>query len=403
MSLIRYNHRNALADVVGSAHGITTAALTDMLERGARCTKGMLKRSASTPFAFLDLPDDDKTLTAVHALVEQRKGTYDTVLVIGMGGSSLSALATDGALRINQRAERQPKLRMIDTTDPDAVSGALMGIDAQRTLAIAISKSGDTLETVAALALVCQWFEEAKCKLPRHLFVVSNPEGGFLNSFASRHGLIRVAMPKAVGGRFSALSAVGLLPAGLLGHDIDGLLAGAAELRDEMLKSSPSANAPLMNAAIHAALLRDCGKSVSVFMPYASALRSLGAWYIQLWAESLGKGRDAGGRPRACGQTPVLALGPEFQHSQLQLFLEGPNDKLFTMIEIERFRHALPLPADFPYADAGAPILAGKEMGSIIAAQLRGTEQALTEQGRPNVRLTICTTSGIRSPVMPSG
>ena len=389
MSLIRYEHKNALTDVVGEMHGITSKEIDQLLASAAKCTATLRKHKSGGPLDFTDLPDDSKTIDAIKAFAQRHNGAFDDLIVVGMGGSSLATLALYKALKPKERSERGPRLRLIDNTDPMTVASAMMGLDPARTLAVVISKSGTTLETIAGLALVEEWFKNNHLPLDRHIIIVTGPKGGFLNDYVSGNKLERFVIPEGVVGRYSALSPVGLLPAALLGFNIDRLLSGARELRDESLSAQPIDNKPLVAAAVSAQLLQKRGKVISVFMPYTLRLQALGEWYVQLWAESLGKSRDIDKKPVRIGQTPLVAVGASAQHSQLQLFLDGPNDKLFTLVEMEHFSHHVPLPDSFDYAAAGLDFLKGHDFGEVINAQLRATEQALREQSRPNTRIVL--------------
>jgi glucose-6-phosphate isomerase len=212
---------------------------------------------------------------------------------------------------------------------------------------------------------------------------ITDPEKGDLLKLARRLGLPALAVPPNVGGRFSVLTAVGLLPAAFLGVDVDQLLRGARDMRAHCWSAAPAENVGVVGAALLHLLATRRGRRLQVLMPYADALLHLADWYRQLWAESLGKRLDRGGRVVETGQTPVTSMGATDQHSQVQLYVEGPPDKVVTFLEVETFRKDLRIPRlhrDLP----SLSYLGGKTLGQLLTAELRGTESALTAAGRPH-------------------
>jgi glucose-6-phosphate isomerase len=217
----------------------------------------------------------------------------------------------------------------------------------------------------------------------RRWTATTDPRKGDLLVLARRLGIPTLPVPENVGGRFSVLTAVGLVPAAFLGLDLDGLMAGAREMRAHCWSALPARNVGVLGAVLLHLLATRRGRSIQVLMPYAEALRHLADWYRQLWAESLGKRLDRRGRVVETGQTPVVSLGATDQHSQVQLYMEGPPDKVVTFIEVERFRRDIKLPrrhADLP----SLGYLGGATLGQLLRAERRGTEAAFTAAGRPN-------------------
>jgi glucose-6-phosphate isomerase len=185
-----------------------------------------------------------------------------------------------------------------------------------------------------------------------------------------------------VGGRFSVLTAVGLLPAAFLGLDVDALLQGARDMRRHCWSAAPERNAGVMGAVLLYLMARKRSRNIQVLMPYAGSLVALADWYRQLWAESLGKRVDRKGRVVETGQTPVTALGATDQHSQVQLYMEGPQDKVVTFLEVQEFRPDVRIPRRFPDL-ASTGYLGGRTLAELLTAERRGTEIALTGAGRP--------------------
>ncbi len=251
------------------------------------------------------------------------------------------------------------------------------------TLFNVISKSGETAETAAQFLIAFDLVAKklGTRALPKHILVTTDPQGGTMRSIVEQHGFDALPVPPGVGGRFSVLSAVGLFSAGMCGIKIDKLLAGAAAIGRRVAQSSVAKNpAAMLALLLHAFYVR--GKRLHVMMPYSYQLKDLADWYRQLWAESLGKCRDLDGQPTVAGATPIKALGATDQHSQVQLYREGPNDKVFMFLEVAKFDRDVPIPRV-----AGMPeelgYLQGKSLGRLLNAEKRATEAALVASQRP--------------------
>jgi glucose-6-phosphate isomerase len=247
-----------------------------------------------------------------------------------------------------------------------------------------ITKSGSTAETMANLLVLLQWMRRRLG--PRHVqrwTAITDPDKGDLLTLARRLRLPVLPVPGNVGGRFSVLSAVGLLPAAFLGLDVEALLQGARDMRAHCWTAPPAENAGIVGAVLLYLLATGHGKRIQVVMPYADALFHLADWYRQLWAESLGKRQDRAGRVVETGQTPVTSMGATDQHSQVQLYVEGPRDKVVTFLAVESFRKDVKIPRLHPDLPSLA-YLGGRSLGELLTAERRGTEAALTAAGRPN-------------------
>jgi glucose-6-phosphate isomerase len=225
-----------------------------------------------------------------------------------------------------------------------------------------------------------------EAKLKDHLVFTTDPEKGILRKIANEEGIPTLSVPPSVGGRFCVLSAVGLLPAAVMGLDIEVMLQGAGAMERRCATTVLWDNPAYLYSAAHMLLQRERGKPIAVMMPYASALRDLADWFRQLWAESLGKRHDVESNVVEVGQTPVKALGATDQHSQVQLYVEGPNDKVHTLMAVERWRRDCPIPADHTDEDSLA-YLGGSDLGTLLSAEQVATEIALTNNRRPNCRI----------------
>ena len=371
------DYTGCLKDSVGDA-GFTGGEFAAACRR-ADDARGRLRRAADEGRLGFDRVLDDAALAEASRREGRRLARLaDTLVVVGIGGSALGALALSTALRPRRR------LVVLDNVDPEGVSAKLAGLEPKRTAVNVITKSGSTAETMANLLVLLGWM---KRKLgPRHVrrwAATTDPKKGDLSAIAERLGIPMLPVPEAVGGRFSVLTPVGLVPAAFLGIDVDALMQGARAMRDHCWSRPAEANAGVLGAALLHALATTRGRSIQVLMPYADALLHLADWYRQLWAESLGKRTDRAGRVVETGQTPVVSIGATDQHSQVQLYMEGPHDKVITFLEVERFRRDVKIPR--LHADlASLGYLGGRTLGELIAAERRGTELALTAAGRPN-------------------
>ena len=309
-------------------------------------------------YVVLDLPertDPGPIESAVDAVADA-----ETLLTIGIGGSSLGAATITGALGVDRRT------RFLDNVDPAQTRRVLDDLDLGSTALNVVSRSGTTVETLSNFLAGVDWTERT---------VVTTADSGPLRRMADEHGLPVLSVPDGVPGRFSALSPVGLFAAAFQGIDVDAILEGgrraAASLTDSLFDSPAYAYGATMYA------LGRRGAAINAMMPYAEALEPFAEWFAQLWAESLGKD----GR----GQTPARAMGVTDQHSQLQLYRAGPRDKVVTFVR-PRERPSVPLPA---IEEADIDYLEGSSLENLIGAEFEATEASLAEAGVPNVRIEI--------------
>ncbi|MFZ0176002.1 MAG: glucose-6-phosphate isomerase, partial [Pseudolabrys sp.] len=295
-----------------------------------------------------------------------------------LGGQTLAQLA-DFAVPGVGALRAPPQLHFIDNLDPDSFETLLARLPHATTRFIAISKSGGTAETlmqtIAALSAIQS--QGLQTRIPDIFLGITEPaKAGKANGLRNLLGKYRVPMldhDTGVGGRYSALTNVGLLPAAMLGLDVAAVREGAGLALAPVLAKKPSAQVPAaVGAALSVALSES--KSISVLMAYCDRLQRFTHWYVQLWAESLGKGGK--------GTTPVAALGPVDQHSQLQLFIGGPRDKLFTVVTVDGAGYGPRIDGELARL-AGEPGLAGKTIGDLVAAEGRATAETLAKNGCP--------------------
>jgi glucose-6-phosphate isomerase len=376
--MLELDYTNVLDSAVGS-HGIPKVAFTKAAESTGHLIESLESARADGKLGFADLPFDDGPVKAVMDFA--RSHTFPNVLVLGIGGSALGPAALDSAL---SPANSGKRLVVLDNIDPDFIRNTLDTLSAKDTIVNVIAKSGVTAETMASFAVVRQWMNEALGETEAsHRFVVTtDPEKGDLLAIARQEKFQAFVIPPNVGGRFSVLTPVGTLPAALLGLDIEALMEGARRTALQSRKRFDE-NPALVAAFIQFVLERERKKTILTLFPYSQALWKFAFWFKQLWGESLGKRVDRRGREVHYGQTPTAALGVTDQHSQLQLFMEGPNDKSFLFWAVRQFRHNVEIRHPYSSFDSLA-YLQSKTVAELFQAERQATELALTEAGRPN-------------------
>ncbi len=357
-----------------------------LLEEARRSVIGQWKSGGAA--GFLDIPDLKKELVIVEKMADEVRREFSTLVVVGIGGSDLGARAMVKGLGVGRK---QPmNIRFIGAnTDPSEINALLSEINWKKTAINVISKSGDTIEPMSTFLILRDRLirKVGAKKHARHVIATTDSSRGALREIANREGYRTLEVADNIGGRFSALTAVGLFPAACRGIDVTGLLSGARQVRADFLKDKAADSFPLLFAGLqHDAYFR--GGRVTVIMPYAEAFREFGFWFRQLWAESLGKKTDRSGRTMRVGFTPVAALGATDQHSQIQLYNEGPADKTVTFIEVSDFGVDLTVPKSYPDID-GVSYLGGKKMSAICHAEREATALSLAKSGRPNGTIRI--------------
>jgi len=339
---------------------------------------------------FPDLPSDMTLLSEVENFSRATRGKYNDVVILGIGGSALGPIALRTALRpsgwnmLDDKARGgYPRLHVLDNVDPETIAALLSRLRLKRTLFIVTSKSGGTAETMAQFLIVHDRITRQKLDVRKHVVFVTDPKHGALRPLAERLKVPALDIPANVGGRFSVLTPVGTLPAALIGIDVKSLLSGAGE----MAKRCESAELAKNPAGVYATLqwLADTNlaKKIVVFMPYSDPLRDFAAWFVQLWAESLGKQRPDG---TPVGSTPLAALGATDQHAQVQLFMEGPADKTVTFVAVEQRATEVTIPKAFPEVKE-LGYLGGHSLSELIDIEQRATAGALAKRGRPNMTI----------------
>jgi glucose-6-phosphate isomerase len=380
-----------LTDVGVGAAGVSDADLTRLAPRAVAALDHTLGLRAAGTIGFLDLPDDEGVARAALAFAGGLAPSIENLVVLGIGGSSLGPRALYSALTpaydpLRPRTAGGPRrLWFPDNSDPRTFRAVLDLCPPARTVWNVVTKSGGTAETAAQLLVLHQHLVKAlgEAGARERLIVTTDPSKGALRAIARDLGLTAFDVPPPVGGRFSVLSAVGLVPAAAAGIDVLGLLAGARAMRDRCLTRDVRANPALLLATLLHLHHVERGRPIVVLMPYADALFDTADWFRQLWAESLGKRVDVDGRTVNTGPTPIASRGATDQHSQLQLYAEGPADKAFLFLRPRERDGELTMP-DGPIArHPDLAYLVGRGMGELLDAELRGTMGSLVGRDRP--------------------
>lgn len=384
---LKVDYNNMMAQYVGG-RGIKLEELEQnaaLYEKAAARMKEGVSRMKwrELPFNQADV------VSKINASAKNIRGKYENFVVLGIGGSALGPIAVQQALshlyynELSAEKRGGPKLYVEDNIDPERIAALLDVIDLEKSMFNVITKSGSTSETMSQLLLFTSLLKEKLGKEWRnHVIATTDHKNGNLIKIAKAENLETYFIPDGVGGRFSELCPVGLLAAAVCGIDIEELLSGAAYMDGLCSEPEIGHNPAYMSAALETLAMQK-GCNISVLMPYADSLKYIADWYAQLWAESLGKRADTKGTAVHCGQTPVKSLGVTDQHSQVQLYTEGPFDKVLTFIGVERYRTGLEIPHSFDDIP-DVSFLSGHTFNELIQSERLATEYAVTKSGHMN-------------------
>ena len=330
---------------------------------------------------FIDLPKNQDNLQEVLEFEVLTNKKYSTIVLIGIGGSSLGPKCILQALG----GKTDKKVYIVDNIDPDEILSVSVKLNFEETLFLVVTKSGTTHETIATYLYFRDKTDYFGLEAAKHFVFITDPVNGYLRNLSKKEGIPVFDIPENVGGRFSVLSNVGLVFAALIGIDIQELLTGASDMADSFFKDSDDLNQAWKLAKIQYELSLK-GKNIQVVLPYSSRLNSFGHWYVQLLSESIGKELSLNGETVNVGLTPIPAVGATDQHSQLQLFKEGPNDKLILFLNVLNFEFQVKIPSiDYK----GLEYLSNRSFNELIQAEFEATKESLTESNRPNLTISI--------------
>jgi glucose-6-phosphate isomerase len=386
-AVYRQSIAGCLEDAIGR-HGLSQAEFTSWLDRLAPALSRLQADHVTRRLPHLRIPEESADIEAAEAAFARLSQGARAVIFFGTGGSSLGGqtLAQLGGWHIpgtaDESQKRRPRTRFYDNLDGDTLQSALGSFeDLGSARFIVISKSGGTPETLvqALAALDAVKAAGLETRIPELFLGISEPtvegKANGLRTLFEAHGIALLDHHPGIGGRFSALTNVGLLAAIARGLDARAVRAGARSVVDALLAAkSPGDFAPAQGAAVAIGLARERGIRAQVMMPYSDRLGRFSAWFAQLWAESLGKNGQ--------GTTPIACLGPVDQHSQLQLFMDGPREHMVTVVRAPMAGTG-PRISEELARGAGLGYLAGRTAGDLVAAQAQAVPQALAKAGRP--------------------
>lgn len=391
--MLTIDYANCLRSRVGS-HGLADDTIASHAEQLAGYTRSLNDSRGTGWERWRELwnnPMRETHLNQVQAIAHECEGRFKNVIVLGIGGSALGNIAIQSALNapsynlLSDTDRPGPRVFVIDNVDPANLCAILAICDPKETLFNVISKSGETAETASQFMIIRKILQDAVgSRWADHVVAITDPEKGTMRAICDDAGITTLPVPEGVGGRFSVLSPVGLFSAAIAGIDIEALLDGAKAMDDRCANEDASKNPAAILSHLLVSLGTDLGKPNHVMIPYANGLKLMGDWYAQLWAESLGKKFDTQGHEVFVGFTPISALGTTDQHSQVQLYREGPNDKVIGFCEVEDFGDDQSLTIPTGMGVDAIEYLEGKRMVDLLNAEKRATEYALVESKRPN-------------------
>ncbi len=377
---LRYDDANMWAKAVGKA-GVTPAEWRKMMGRLKVAKQAVQEMVRKKTQGFLDLPFDRKAQKESAAVAKIVSKRFSDLIVLGIGGSDLGGRMLKETLGDGSRKKRTRVHFAGSSTDPEVMAKLLKEFNPKTTAINIVSKSGGTPEPMMAFYFLRDRLikkvgaEHASA----HIIATTDGQKGPLHDLAFEQGYEMLTIPSNVGGRYSVLSPVGLFPAAVMGIDTDALLSGARAAVDAFHESSVSSCVTCRYAGLHVLGAEKRGQDIQVTVPYSARMNEFGRWVKQLVAESLGKKKTRRGRVAHKGITAMNAAGPEDQHSQLQLWSEGPFDKLITFLEINRFDKDVIAPKH----------LGGGSVAAFTHLARKATAEALRREGRPNGTLFV--------------
>ena len=393
---IRLDFNNMMAQFIGDK-GITEEDIVNLESKIELAEKAMVEKRKNGGMDWRDLPyNQAEIVKEINDYVAEVKDEFETFVVLGIGGSALGPIALQQAINhpyynelTKEKRNGYPKLYVVDNIDPERLIALFDIIDLKTSLFNVVTKSGSTSETMSQFMIIKEMLEEqlGKENAKKHIVCTTDESKGNLRPITDKEGYKSFIIPAGVGGRFSELTPVGLLPAAMCGINIEELLAGAAYM-DELSNSDDTFENLAYMYAILNYIAMNKGMNISVMMPYADSLKFISDWYGQLWAESLGKKYDNDGKEVYVGQTPVKSLGVTDQHSQVQLYAEGPYDKVVVFMGVDNYRETLNIPkiyGDIP----SLGFLGGTTHNKLIKTEQMATEYALLKANKANMTITL--------------
>ncbi len=375
--MLELNYSGMMKEVIGG-NGLSEDDITRLSSKIDEAHK-RIKNKKQPRLAFMDLLSQDTS--EIKKTAKYIRKTSDNLLLLGIGGSALGPRAIMEALSPLHNLKKKPRVFIYDNVDPGTLKHILSVIDLKKTSVNVISKSGSTAETAASFMILWDRMKKVLGQAAFKRFIITtDPEKGNLRKIANEEGLMSLPVPSDLGGRYSVLSSVGLLLAEVIGVQSDELIKGAKDIHKKCIKSDIRKAPAYMFGTLLYLMDKEKRRPIDVMLPYADSLKPFSEWFCQLWAESLGKAGK--------GLTPYPSVGATDQHSQLQLWIDGPNDKVITFIRVDDYGVDMKMPPVFRHVE-GLNYLSGHTLSELIKAEQEATEIALTKSGRPNMTLCI--------------
>lgn len=387
---MRFDYNNMMSEYIGEEQGITSAELKGYAQAARDAHSAFKAGRGKNMMGWTELPyNQGEVVTDIRATAAYIRKNFKYFVVLGIGGSALGPIAVFQALNhlhhndLPLKVRKAPKFYVEDNVDPERMKALLDVIELDKTMFNVVTKSGSTSETMSQYLIIMDMLKKAYGdKASEHMIATTSMDKGNLIKIAKQEGLKTFYIPDGVGGRFSEMCPVGLLPAAVLGVDIKEFLRGAAYMDSLCAGGDMRKNPALMSATLQIIAMKK-GRNISVMMPYTDKLKYIADWYCQLWAESLGKAVHLDGTPAYVGQTPVKSLGVTDQHSQVQLYTEGPDDKVTTFIGVDDYGTVVDIPNGYEDIPS-VSFLGGHTMNELIDAERRATEYALQKAKKMN-------------------
>lgn len=382
--MLEFNFKFALKSAIGD-NGLEEMEIRSMENTLSQARKNLYRSRKKGEIGFYDEITNGSMVSEVKQTADRMFSSgCDTLYVFGMGGSSLAAIFIKESMEgiFNKKFAGKGKginIIFSENIDPAYLHNNFSGIDIKKTVFCFVSKSAGTIEVVSQFFIVKEMLEKASLNLKDHLIFITDRDSGFLRKYADENGITALDIAKNIGGRYSIVTAGTLFPAYIMGFDIDKFLHGAVSYRDQVLNNNIFENNPVYTmASVIYLFYKRKGRNIFVINSYSDYLREFSRWFRQLFAESLGKD--------LISPTPVTATGATDQHSQLQLYMQGPQDKLIGFFCLNDYGHELKVNSkgydDFKYLD-------GKNLSTLLLNELKGVELALAINKRPSFRVTL--------------
>lgn len=388
---IKIDINNLMADVIGYNYGVDRNDIDAMAMQAELANKAIQANRGTGWLGWTELPYNQEAIVeSILQTAKEIRERFNTFVVLGIGGSALGPIAVQQALNhmhyneLSDEKRNGPKFYVEDNIDPERMESLLDIIDIEHSCFNVISKSGKTAETMSQYLIITDALKKAVGdKWAEHIVATTDEHNGNLIKMAKENNFRLYYIPSSVGGRFSEMCPVGLLPAAVCGIDIKAMLEGAKAMDTRCKSNNLWENPALLQSVIQYIAAEYLDVNINVMMPYADSLKYIADWHCQLLGESIGKNVTRKGKAVNVGQTPVKSLGVTDQHSQLQLYTEGPYDKLITFIKVKNFRTNTSIPhgcEQYP----SVSFLGGKSLNQLIEAERQGTAYALLKSGRIN-------------------